>query len=156
MDDILKSALNAELIELDVLAQDQNDIISKLANLLYEKGYVKDSYESGVKQREQVYPTGLYLGKYSVAIPHTESEHVNESAIAIARLSNPVTFKYMADPSMELSVQLVMMLAIKDPSKQVPVLSQLMQKVANSELIDELMTASTVEEFMIILTKEEK
>ncbi len=48
-----------------------------------------------------------------VAIPHTDSKHVNESNVAVGILKNPVKFNSMIDPKDRLDVELVFLLAVK-------------------------------------------
>lgn len=60
---------------------------------MFEKGYVKSTYIDAVLEREKTLPTGLDIGEMCVAIPHTDSKHVNESNVALAVLKNPVEFR---------------------------------------------------------------
>lgn len=69
---------------------------------MFEKGYVKSTYIDAVLEREKTLPTGLDIGEMCVAIPHTDSKHVNESNVALAVLKNPVEFRNMIDPSKKL------------------------------------------------------
>lgn len=144
---ILSEAIKKDLIYLDFEAEDADDVICKLADILYEKGYVKDTYKEGVSSREKVYPTGLLLQKYSIAIPHTDTKHVNQPAIIIARLKKPVKFQYMADPTKDVMASIVMMLAIKNPAEQVPVLSAIMTLISKEENMTKLVEAKDVDEF---------
>lgn len=150
---ILRGSISKDLIFLDLNLSNKEEVITFLANKLYDLGYVKDTYLHNVLLRESVYPTGLLLDSYNVAIPHTESEHVYKSGIVIGRLKNPVIFKYMADPNQDVAVNLVVMLAIKDPKNQVPVLSELMTGLSNKKLLNFLMDVDTVSEFIDVITK---
>ncbi|SJZ65729.1 PTS sugar transporter subunit IIA [Anaerorhabdus furcosa] len=152
---ILSESINEDLVILDIDEQDKEKVLQILANKMQEMGIVKETYLEGVLNREEIYPTGLLLGNYNVAIPHTESKHVNKNAIAIAKLNRPVKFKYMADPKMEIEVNLIFMLAISEPKNQVPVLSLLMNILSNQDNVSALARARNKEEFLQILKEKE-
>lgn len=153
---ILDEAMREELVFLDVEAKDKQEAIRVLGSILEQKGYVKPSYISAVLQREEVYPTGLLLESINIAIPHTDSEHVEKSAILLARLAHPVVFQYMGDPKESVSVDFIAMLAIKDPAGQVPVLMELMEKVGTKGRLERMKEAKTPQEMLEALRKEEK
>ncbi|WP_197033444.1 PTS sugar transporter subunit IIA, partial [Streptococcus pyogenes] len=48
--------------------------------------------------------------------------HVNESNVAVGILKNPVKFNSMIDPKDRLDVELVFLLAVKNPDSQVKLL----------------------------------
>ena len=43
-----------------------------------------------LKEREKVFSTGLNFEEMGIAIPHTDSIHVNRQAIAVGILKEPV------------------------------------------------------------------
>lgn len=149
------NSINKELMVFDVDAKDKEGILKELADKMVTHGYVKETYYQGVIDREKIYPTGLLLGDFNVAIPHTESEYVLKNGIAVARLKHPVSFNYMADPSIVVQVDLIFMLAIHDPSKQVPVLSALMKILSVQDNISDLVSARDSNEFLIKLKEME-
>lgn len=151
---VLEEKINEDLMIFDMEADSWEDVIGQLADMLETKGYVKDTYKKGVIDREKVYPTGLLLGEYNVAIPHTEVCHVNKAAIAVAKLKKPVTFKYMADPSQDVPTSLVLMMAISDPKGHIPVLSKLMEILGNPETLKTLVGIEDKKEFRDFLVKE--
>ena len=151
---VLKGKFNENLMIFDMEASSYEDVIGQLADLLFEKGYVKETYKQGVLDREKVYPTGLILGEKNIAIPHTEVSHVNKAAIAVAKLKNPVNFKYMADPNTDVSVSLVFMMAISDPKGHIPVLSKIMELVGNQNNIETLIQLNDKSEFRKFIEKE--
>src|SRR5271169_503169 len=71
-------------------AASSTDIIQQLGALLYNNGFVKETYVQAVIDREQIYPTGLQTSELGFAIPHTNTEHVSRPAVAIATLEQPV------------------------------------------------------------------
>ena len=138
--------LDLDLIELKLKAKSSQEVIEKLGNLMLSKGYVLDSYVDAVLTREETLPTGLPIDGFSVAIPHTDSGHVNESTIAIATLEEPIEFNMMIDPTQKTKVQLVFLLAVKNPNAQVQLLKTLMSVFQNKELLMNLQKASSKEE----------
>lgn len=138
--------LKKDLIVTKLEVENKDELFKVLYEKLYSAGLVKDSFLEGIKSREAKFPTGLELSKYGVAIPHTDPEHVNEAAMVIATLSEPVTFKNMADPSSDVKVNMVFMLAIKEAHMQIEMLSQLSQIIQNESLLEKMINANESEE----------
>ncbi len=138
--------LDADLLVLDLEAETSREVIEHLGRLMKEKEYVKDSYVEAVLTRESTLPTGLSIGNFYVAIPHTDSNHVNRSTIGLAALKKPVAFHSMINPEESLAVELVFLLAIKDPGMQVQTLKNLMAVFQNKELLMALKAATTREQ----------
>jgi len=87
---------------------------------------VDEGFEQAVLARELLYPTGLPLPDIPVAIPHTEAGHCASPALAVGILSHPVEFGEMgAEAGCTLQVQIVFVLALNDPKKQVEWLQRL-------------------------------
>ncbi|WEV50879.1 PTS sugar transporter subunit IIA [Lactobacillus sp. ESL0731] len=130
--------LSPKLVFAQVKANSADEVIHYLATQLKDNGKVKDTFEQAVKEREQIHPTGLPSGKIAVAIPHTDVQYVNEAAITFATLAHPVEFHNMAVTDQLLEVQIVVMLALKDPHSQVEMLQKLMALFQNQELLARL------------------
>ncbi len=117
--------LDKELIYLDLEAKDREDLLSQLSDILYEKGYVKSSFKQAILDREKVFPTGLPTLGVKVALPHTDPEHVLKPAILVSTLKKPIKFKEMGSGVNDIDVEMVFMLAVKDPAYQVKLLQKL-------------------------------
>ena len=52
-------SIEEDLVLLDVTAKDKFDLLSQVADRLFEKGYVKSSYKDAVIAREKIFATGL-------------------------------------------------------------------------------------------------
>ncbi|MDF2564390.1 MAG: system, IIbc component [Massilibacillus sp.] len=143
--------MDLDLIALDVEAKDSESIINELGQRMLAKNYVKDSYIAAVLERESKLPTGLDLGEFCVAIPHTNSEHVNVSNFAIGILKNPVEFCSMSEPMKKLNIGLVFLLAVKDPASQVGLLGSLMKIFQNVELMKQIRNAKDKEDIKSLL-----
>lgn len=128
------------LVDLSVHADDQNTLFEVIGNRLISKGFAKPSYVTALKEREANYPTGLETKCLSIAIPHTDTNQIEIPFIYIARMVNPVEFKQMGD-NKKLRSEFIFFLGIKDPSKQVGLLSKLMNFLREESLINELRNA---------------
>lgn len=126
-----------KIVVSDGVAKNWEEAIILASNKLLEKGYVQDSFGRHCIEREKNFPTGLETD-FPVAIPHTESEYVNETAISVVRFKEPVVFKNMEDSSKQVKVHYVMNLAIKDKNQQVVFLSKVIQVVQDSNFLKEL------------------
>lgn len=137
-----KLKLGTKLVHFFTGCVTREEAISTLAALLYEAGYVKDSYRSAVIEREKVFPTGLPTQPVGVAIPHTDTEHVISCAVAIGILSQPVVFQEMGSFDGEVNVEIMSMLAIPDPKTVMPILRQLALTYQDAELLGKLRDSS--------------
>lgn len=142
-----------DLIKLNVDLESKEEIIKKLSNLMFKKDIVKKSYLDAVLKREKEFPTALSTENVSFAIPHTDPEHVNKAAIAVALLENKVNFKSMEDYDKEIGVKIVFLLAITDPSKQVTVLQSLIEIMQNEEIVKDVLTSNNRSELANIFKK---
>jgi PTS system galactitol-specific IIA component len=137
-----KSFINSQAIAAGIKAESNKEVIKILGDKLHALGYVKESYVPSVINREGNFPTGLMLGgKYNVAIPHTDTVHVNNPGVAFASLEKPVIFKNMGETDSDVEVNMVFLLAVKDPNAQVELLQKLVEMFQHEELLDDLYNA---------------
>jgi PTS system galactitol-specific IIA component len=113
------------LIVPQLAARTSTQVIEALGTLLFEQGYVRDTFTQAVLDREQVFATGLPTLEIQVAIPHADVEHVLRSAIAVGVLSEPVEFGEMGNPDGSVRVRIVFMLAVKESDSLVSLLQNL-------------------------------
>jgi len=113
------------LVIMGLEAETDQEAIGIMARMLYDQGYVKESYIQAVKEREKEFFTGLGFEEMGVAMPHTDAVHVNRQAIGIGILKKPVRFRTMGELDGALDVQLMFMLAINKPDKQLDFLSHM-------------------------------
>lgn len=143
--------LRPEFVVLHSKAAHSEEVIKQLSDLFLRHNQVKDSYCEAVLEREKRYPTGLVGKGLCVAIPHTDSSHVNESGIAIATLETPVSFGMMGDPAKKLDVELVLLLAVADPHKHLALLRDLMGILSNGPLLESVKEASSAKQVIALL-----
>ncbi|MGX7109464.1 PTS sugar transporter subunit IIA [Facklamia miroungae] len=116
----------------------KEEVLNNLSQRLIEEGVVKPSFKQAILEREETYPTGLQFEDYSIALPHTESEHVIQSQIAIMTLDKPVTFYEMATADKEIEVKTVFMLALKDSQQHLAILQKVMELLQNKEVMKKI------------------
>ena len=146
--------LDEKVVHLHVLAENSEDVIAKLSEDLKRHHYVKESFLSSILEREKVFPTGLPLATMGVAIPHTDPEHVIRPMISVAVLENPVDFIMMGSENTTVTVEIVLMLAISDPAKQLSLLERLMGVFQNDAAMSQLKYAASAKELVEVLDKE--
>lgn len=143
--------IHKELIYQDLDAENKQEVISKLADALFSAGKVRETYKQAVLDREEEYPTGLSLGEYNIAMPHTFAEHVIEPVIAVARLKKPVAFLEMGTKDVNLPVSLVMMMAISNPQEQLGLLRKILRLFSDDETLQTIMESPDVDGMYLAL-----
>jgi PTS system galactitol-specific IIA component len=143
--------LRKELVNVDFEASSQKDLLLKLANEFLEEGLVKPSFPQAILDREAVYPTGLPAVAFDIAIPHCAASNVNETSMAVATLRHPVEFQQMGSAEITLHPQVVFMLAIQDPDKQLETLQKIMGVIQDKKLLEDIRAAKTVDELYNLL-----
>ena len=129
--------IEKELVFLDFSAKDYNNFFDKISDILYEKGYVKESFKDAIKKREEEFPTGLQVENLGIAIPHTDSIHVNKPSIVFVRFDKPMIFNGMGGED-KVNAEMAFVLLVTDKNKQVPLLQKLMGLVTNNEIMNKL------------------
>ncbi|MFR2775529.1 MAG: PTS sugar transporter subunit IIA [Anaerostipes sp.] len=139
-------------------ADNPDQLFEIMGKGMIENGYCRESYIQALKGREAVFPTGIQIGDYGVAIPHTDPEHVKKSAVSFAVLKNPVEFLHMGtNPAekMVVPVKFVIMLAIAGKG-HLEMLQRAIWLIQDMDTLGKMMGASSVEQMVeIIKTKEE-
>lgn len=139
-------------VHLSLPAQSAEEVIRTLGEELLSHGKVKTDFVEATLAREASHPTGLVLGgRYNAALPHVDLDYVNQSAIALAVLKDPVVFRSMVNKEEEVPVHLVIMLALADPKAQINALGQIAEVLQNPEIVEKLVQASTSKEIFLIL-----
>lgn len=128
-----------DLILLDVEGETREEIFKQIADLFMEKGIAKDTYYQGLIDREAEFPTGLPIGDYNIAIPHTYPEHYNDIGICVCVPKQPIKFCDMGDKEHELDVHVVVALALKKLDDSIKMLPSLMSFFADEDNIKALM-----------------
>lgn len=144
--------LNKDLIINNLEAETTDDIFHALSEMLLKSNFVKESYYDGLVKRESKFPTGLTLGKYNVAIPHTDAIHVIKPSIAIVTLKHPVVFNNM-DGDGQVNVNIVFAMVLNEPHSQIMMLQQLILLIQNEDILRSMNDAKDSEELYDIVSK---
>ena len=142
---------NESIILLDLEGNTKEDILRAMSKNLEEKGLVKESFTDAIIAREQEYATGLPTMGVSVAIPHTDIEHVIKKTISVAILKEPVDFGVMGDPTETTPVKLVFMLAMDETDSQLSLLTKLMQIFQDEAILLQLANEKDKSEILKLL-----
>ncbi len=134
------SLIQVDRIQVNCLVKDQFDAIALAAKPLLEKGYVSEEFIDAAIERERVFPTGLPT-KIGVALPHTEAKYVLKESISILTLKNTIVFAGMGNPKESIPVQIVFLLAINDPEKQLRILQTIITIIQNEKMLRKIRDA---------------
>lgn len=126
------------LILKDLQAQSPDEVLELMAANLLAKGLVKESFVRAVIDREGKFATGLPTHGVSVAIPHTDPEHVKHQTLSLGILKEPVDFGIMGEATAQTPVKLVFMLAMAEQDTQLSLLQKLMGIFQNPEILSSL------------------
>ena len=146
-------SLKKELVWLDIDYSSKENLFQEVGKKLYEMGYVKDSFANALSEREKNFPTGLATEPFQVAIPHTDSIHVEKEAIACIRLLNPIKFRDVGDDENEVDAEFVFVLCILEPEKQIDILKALVETLSNEEIMRSIKTSENPDKVYEILTQ---
>ena len=149
----MKDYFKEENIFLDFEANDRNDFLSKIGNILFEKKYVNKGFSDSIIEREKNYPTGLDFGEYRIAKPHTNPEFVNKEGIIAVKLQKPIIFRDMGLNENDLEVSVIFVLLIQKGEEQVDLLTKLMSLMEQKEVYDSIKNASDKKEILKILSE---
>jgi PTS system galactitol-specific IIA component len=136
--------IREDLVEVGLQAGNKEQVLRILSDRFLAHDFVTPGYYENVIKREQEFPTGLPT-VIPIAICHTEAEYVNQSALAVATLAQPVQFSEMGTPERTVDAQIVFLLALKDPKQQVPWLKKmatLFKSRANLERVQQCKNAA--------------
>lgn len=147
------SMLHEDLVFLNYKATNLENLIRDFSQILYTKGYVKESYASALLSREQQFPTGLNTPGINIAMPHTYPEHVNKPAILVATLDKPIAFHEMGNNNNTVQAKLIFMLAVTDPKGHLEILSKLMSIFSQEDKLLDLYNSSQPKEIIDKLNK---
>lgn len=142
--------LTQELMFLHREEKESFEFLSHISDELVAMEYVKESFKEAILKREEVFPTGIGTENYSIAIPHTDSEHVIKPGIAFVRFNNKCAFKEMCTNN-DLDVAMAFVLLVKAKEEQAVLLSKLMGLFTDNELLDKLNNENDCEIIVNIL-----
>lgn len=147
----LNKFINENLIKVNLPCKDRDELFKMMHDEAFKYGYVESSFFDGLMSRESVFPTGIKLTNYNVAIPHTDANHIKEEFIAIVVPEKPIEFKLMEDETQEEKVSLVFMLGLNKPHSQLEVLQELMALIQREDLVKQIVESQNKDQIENIL-----
>jgi galactitol PTS system EIIA component len=118
-------------------------VIRSLAARLAGSGAVKPGYADACLQREATDPTGLPTLGAGVALPHADPDLVLRDAVAVAVPAQPIPFRQMGDPDVEVRAEAVFLLALTGADGQLRALRQVAAFVQDPDRLRGLIDAKT-------------
>ena len=145
----LGSVLDKKLIVLNLKASTKEEVITELADILYENDKLisKEVYINDVFERERHSTTGIGSG---IAIPHGKSKGVKQTSIAIAKLVEEIDWQALD----EKPVKMVFLLSVKMEDTEemhLRTISNIATSLSEDETINRLLKARTSEEIIALL-----
>lgn len=149
--------IEEKYIQIGVKASTWEEAIRIACEPLVKDNVITKEYANDVIKRETMWPTGLRVLPYGVAIPHGENmNNVISAAIGVVLLKEEVLFKEAGVEDGEIGVKVIFLLAMKEPEAQLELLSSLMKVLANQEALAQIEKATTAEEFIIAFNSAKK
>lgn len=145
----IKSLINENLIELNLDATTQREVISQLTSLLGEQGRIdsESAFIQGVLEREAEFSTGFGNG---FAIPHCKSDTVKTASIIIGKTTNEIEWNSLDDKP----VTFIIMLAIpatEGGTTHLQILAALSGKLMDDEFRDQLMNVTQPKQILELI-----
>jgi PTS system galactitol-specific IIA component len=134
--------ISEDLVLIGLSATDSKQVIRALGRLLGQAGLVNNGFVEATVLREESFPTGLPAA-IPVAIPHPDSSHSRQNAIAVATLLEPVQFGAMGERGRTLDVELVFLIAVAKKDDQVPWVVRLVEFFKSEDLLLRLRQADS-------------
>lgn len=147
--------LKDSLIFTELEAHSYEDVMKQVGEKLIQEGYCKATYTDALIEREKEYPTGIDVEGVGVAIPHTDTSHVNHQGIAIAVLNQPVTFMQMGTDDEFVDVRVVFVLAVVNPNEHIEHLERILAIIQDKDVLNRLQKVSDVKQIIEIIKVKE-
>ncbi len=148
----VKDLLSVDSIELMGQADNKEEAIKKMVDLMVKRGNIKDraAYEAGVFAREEEGTTGVGEG---IAIPHCKSDSVAAPGLAAMVLPNGVDYDALDGQP----VNLIFLIAAPNTEDNVhlEVLSRLSTLLMEPEFVKNLTNAGSKENFLKMIDEAE-
>lgn len=121
-------------IAIEGTASTWEEAIRLCGHALMEQQYVDERFIEGCIEREKEFPTGLPCD-IPVAIPHSQSAGIRETAVCVLRLQEPVRFYRMDDQEQAIETSIIFNMAIKGADNHLVFLQKLMEFVTDQEMV---------------------
>lgn len=149
----MNAKIDRAAVQCKISCETQRELFDIMAAPLISAGYVHDDFALHVAKREEKFPTGLPLEEVGMAIPHTDPEHVNSAALAIATLKNPIKFRVMGSPEETVGVSAAFMLALTEGHQHIELLQKVVGIAQNQVALSSIINADSDEELYVAISR---
>ena len=149
----LKDVLDKRIIQIGLEGADKDDVLHKMAKLLFDNDYINDIKEfvKDIYLREAEGVTGIGNG---IAIPHGKSASAKQPGIAIATLSHPIQWETLDNQDVD-TVFLFCVSSDKNFERNhMLLLSKVAAKLADDDLLAKLRRVHSSDELVAYLCGE--
>ncbi|MDR1039574.1 MAG: PTS sugar transporter subunit IIA [Deltaproteobacteria bacterium] len=153
---MILESLDPSRIKLGMDPVSRDDILRELGATMVAAGLCRDTYPEALCAREKDSPTGLDMGGFGIAIPHTDVTHVISPGIAIGVPGKPVRFTAMGTDDEFVDARIVMALAIDDPGAHLDFVEALLAILRDRATLESLAAADSAGEVMEIIRAKER
>lgn len=119
--------------------------IDALSLNLLDRKLVTVDYPQAVKDREKKFPTGLPTSPIGVAIPHTDPQFVNQNAVSVGILAEPIEMVVMGTTNEIITVSVIFLLSLAQSNKQLNILKRIMSVVQDQTKLKKFITSTDAE-----------
>lgn len=149
MKNLLSDLLNEEVIRINIKCTDWKDAIRKGAQMLINKGFIKESYTNSIINNFEKFEAYMVIAP-GIVLSHARPEDgVKKMSMSLMTLANPIDFgSEMNDP-----VKLVITLAAIDSDSHMKIMKKLTELLMNTEDLDKLMKSTKIEDAIQIIDK---
>ncbi|UPA31589.1 fructose-specific PTS transporter subunit EIIC [Terrisporobacter glycolicus] len=145
--------INKNSVKLNLVSKDKSSVVDELVDLVNNSGNLnnKKEYKEAILAREELSTTAIGEG---VAIPHAKNKAVNKACLAAGISKEGIDYEAFDD---SLS-HLFFMIAAPDGSNDthLEVLSRLSTILMDEKFRNDLINASSIDEFLNLINKKEK
>ncbi|CAM3292378.1 PTS sugar transporter subunit IIA [Streptococcus dysgalactiae subsp. equisimilis] len=149
---MLSELINSQLIQLDLKATNLESLFQEVGSNLYEKSYVENTYIPALKKREDSFPTGLKTQFLNICLPHSDVEHIKKPFVYICKTNQLISVRQMGDNS-EMESKYFFFLGIKNPKKQVGLLSEIITLFQNESFVENFKNTSSNVELLDLINQ---
>ena len=145
--------INKNSVKLNLVSKDKSSVVDELVDLVNNSGNLnnKKEYKEAILAREELSTTAIGEG---VAIPHAKNKAVNKACLAAGISKEGIDYEAFDD---SLS-HLFFMIAAPDGANDthLEVLSRLSTILMDEKFRNDLINASSIDEFLNLINKKEK
>ncbi|SDP18851.1 fructose PTS transporter subunit IIA [Halobacillus aidingensis] len=141
----ISEILNDHTIKTNMNAQNKEDALNELANLLLENEYITDvkSFMKDIYAREEKGQTGI--GNY-IAIPHGKSNFVKEIGVAIGINKSEIPWESLDGKGVKGIILFAVGNDNEGAQNHLKILSLFARKLGNDEVIEKLLQSEKTED----------